>query len=400
MITKLYPYIKRVGTLLFILLVLYLINPFNKGFLAGYLITVLIYLHKEFLLKNIDSTFFLLLIFSIVYASFYAFNLEQGVQWLFIYALFPSTFYLLGKKMVLSDTTSITLFYLFFALGFMYSITGVLSVSTNLLKGGFRQVGRSIADFWTGKEKLATAMGAFFIFNMSIPGILIAAKRKLPILIKLISTGIFIISLLCVFRLGSRTQIVLILLSIFFALIYLLKSQNIINNFKLILCIFFILFLAVNYLSIDLDAEYLSSLGERLKDSDNAGSAGGRTNRWEKSIINLFKKPLGWDVNQFGYSHNMWFDAARNGSIISFILLLIFSIKAAINIKNALKADKTAILFNVTILVYSIAIFSQLFVEPALESLFVLFVFFCFMQGVLNAYTKEIKLKNSTTSNQ
>tara|TARA_R110000796_G_scaffold252631_2_gene389334 strand:- start:19260 stop:20351 length:1092 start_codon:yes stop_codon:yes gene_type:complete len=360
---------------------------------------IFIYLKKDFLLQNIDSTYFLLSLFSLVYAAFYVFNMEQGVQWLIIYAIFPSAFYLLGKKMVFSNTNSITLFYLFFILAFMYSITGVLSVGINLLKGGFVQVGRSIADFWTGKEKLATAMGAFFIFNMSVPGILIAAKNKLPIWVKIFAGGIFFISLLCVFRLGSRTQIVLIILSILFALIYLLKSQNMVSNFKLALGVVVVIFLSINYLSIDLDAEYLSSLGERLQQDsgDNAASAGGRTGRWEKSIVNLYEKPLGWDVNEFGYSHNMWFDAARNGSVISFVLLLIFTIKATLNIKKALQAEPKAILFNSTVLIYSIAIFSQLFVEPALESLFILFVFFCFMQGVLNAYTQKVKKEKQQT---
>tara|TARA_R110002051_G_scaffold138268_1_gene211003 strand:+ start:1951 stop:3168 length:1218 start_codon:yes stop_codon:yes gene_type:complete len=399
---SIFAYLNQVGIIPLGLLCLYLINPFDKGFLAGYVLILFIYLKKDFLLQNIDSTYFLLTLFSLVYAAFYTFNMGQGVQWLFIYALFPGTFYLLGKKFVVSSSNidSITLFYLFFILSIMYSLTGILSVGINLLKGGFVQVGRSIANFWTGKEKLATAMGAFFIFNMSVPGILIAAKNKLPIWMKIFAGGIFFISLLCVFRLGSRTQIVLIILSIVFALVYLLKSQNMVSNFKLALGVVVVIFLSINYLSIDLDADYLSSLGERLQDSDNAGSAGGRTGRWEKSIVNLFEKPLGWDVNEFGYSHNMWFDAARNGSVISFVLLLIFTIKATLNIKKALQAEPKAILFNSTVLIYSIAIFSQLFVEPALESLFILFVFFCFMQGVLIAYTQKVKEEKQQIQDQ
>ncbi len=386
-------YIKTIGVHIF-LLMLYLINPFDKGFLAGYLIILLIYINPKFILKNIDSTFFSLIVFSLVYAGFYLFDMKQGVQWLIIYALFPSSIYLLGKKITPYIKKPMHLFYIIFALGFLYSLTGLISVGFNLLEGGFVQLGRSIPDFWTGKEKLATAMGAFFIFNMAIPGLLIVGKKKLPLFFKLITFGIFIASLLCVFRLGSRTQISLVILSIIIAIVYLLKSQNTISNIKLLLGIVTITLLAYNYLSIDLDADYLSSLGERLQSSDNASSAGGRTQRWEKSIINLYKKPLGWDVREFGYSHNMWFDAARNGSIISFILLLIFSIKSFKNIKQVINLNKQNTLFNATILIYNIVIFSQLFVEPALESLFILFAFFCFIQGVINAYiTLEEKKK-------
>ncbi|WP_298488386.1 hypothetical protein [uncultured Maribacter sp.] len=390
-------YIKKIGVHIF-LLMLYLINPFDKGFLAGYLIILLIYINPKFILKNIDSTFFSLILFSLVYAGFYLFDMKQGVQWLLIYALFPSSIYLLGKKVTPYIKKPMHLFYIIFTLGFLYSLTGLISVGFNLLEGGFVQLGRSIPDFWTGKEKLATAMGAFFIFNMAIPGLLIVGKKKLPLFFKLVTFGIFIASLLCVFRLGSRTQISLVVLSILIAIVYLLKSQNTISNIKLLLGIVTITLLAYNYLSIDLDADYLSSLGERLQSSDNASSAGGRTQRWEKSIINLYKKPLGWDVREFGYSHNMWFDAARNGSIISFILLLIFSIQSFKNIKQAINLNKQNTLFNATILIYNIVIFSQLFVEPALESLFILFAFFCFIQGVINAYI-TLEEKKKLTSN-
>ncbi|MFC4220511.1 hypothetical protein [Flagellimonas marina] len=384
---KAYNYVKQIGLLTFLLLAIYFVNPFNKGFLAGYLILAIVFVNTKALRKEIDSTFILLSIFSLVYAAFYFFNLEQGVQWLFIYALFPQAFYLMGKRMVFDNSTPKNHFYLFFTLGTLYSITGLLSVGFNLLEGGFVQLGRTIANFWTGKETLATAMGAFFIFNMSIPGLLIASKRKLPLWFKLAALGIFFLSMLCVFRLGSRTQLVLVLLGILVAIAYRIKSQNVVTNFKFILVMVAIVTIGINYLSVDLDAEYLSSLGERLQDSENAASAGGRTMRWEKSLVNLYKKPLGWSVDEFGYSHNMWFDAARNGTTISFILLVIFTIKSISNIRRALRVNKNEILFNSLILIYNVVIFSQLFVEPALESLFILFIFYCFIQGVLNEYS-------------
>ncbi|WP_318308107.1 O-antigen ligase family protein [Flagellimonas crocea] len=384
-----FKYLRTIGLPAFLLLSLYFINPFNKGFLAGYIILGIVFLNKNALKKEVDTTFLLLTIFSFVYAAFYAFNLEQGVQWLFIYAFFPQAFYLLGKRMVVDSSTPKNHFYLLFVFGTLYSVTGLISVGLNLLEGGFVQLGRTIPNFWTGKETLATAMGAFFIFNMSIPGLLIASKRKLPLIFNLIALGIFVISMLCVFRLGSRTQLVLVLLGILIAIAYRIKSQSVVSNFKFILVMVVIVAVGINYLSVDLDAEYLSSLGQRLQDSENAASAGGRTVRWEKSLINLYEKPLGWSVDEFGYSHNMWFDAARNGTTISFILLVIVTIKSISNIRRALRANKNAILFNSLILIYNVAIFSQLFVEPALESLFILFVFYCFIQGLLNEYSNK-----------
>ncbi|MDC6366866.1 MULTISPECIES: O-antigen ligase family protein [Flavobacteriaceae] len=321
------------------------------------------------------------------------------MQWLFIYATFPPIFYLLGKKIIQKQTNTSILAYLLILFGIVYSLTGILSVGTNLLEGGFVQLGRSIADFWTGNERLATAMGSFFVFNMAIPGLLIVSKKKLSLFSKVLLMGVFVISLLCVFRLGSRTQISLAFIGIVVGIAYRIKSQNLLSNFRFFFVLFILLILAINYVSIDLDADYLSSLGQRLQDSENAASAGGRTDRWYKSMVNLVEKPLGWSVDEFGYSHNMWFDAARNGTVISFILLLIFTVISIKNIIRTLKVNPNATLFNATILLFNIVIFLQFFVEPVLESLYVLFAFYCLIQGYINQYTQNfLGEKNAVTT--
>jgi hypothetical protein len=386
---SLFKYFKKIGFLTLFLLVIYLINPFNKGFLAGYLLFVLMYINKDFIRRSLDKTYFLLLFFSLVYAAFYYFNLEQGVQWLIIYATFPSVFYLLGKKIVPQNHNSEVIAHMLVILGISYSITGILSVGTNLLEGGFVQMGRNIADFWSGNERSATALGAYFIFNMSIPGLLIAEKRNISLLGKIVLIGIFVVSLLCVFRLGSRTQMSLTVIGILIGIAYRIKNQNIISNFKFVFVLLVLLILGINYISIDLDADYLSSLGRRLQESENAGSAGGRTELWSKSLTNLIEKPLGWSLDEFGYSHNMWFDAARTGTVISFFLLLAFTIVSIKNIIRFLKINMENSYFNAIILIFNIMIFLQFFVEPVLESLYILFAFYCFIQGLINKHVEN-----------
>lgn len=386
---SLFEYFKSIGFLSLFLLVIYLINPFNIGFLTGYVLFAYIYINTYFLRKNLDKTYFALLAFSLVYAGFYLFNLEQGVQWLIIYATFPCVFYLLGKKFVPQNNNTKIIAHMLVILGISYSTTGILSVGINLLEGGFVQMGRNIADFWSGNERSATALGAYFVFNMSIPGLLIVAKRKISLSGKIVLIGIFIVSLLCVFRLGSRTQILLAFIGILIGIVYRIKNQNIISNFKFILVLILILALGINYISIDLDAEYLSSLGHRLQESKNAASAGGRTELWSKSLTNLVEKPLGWSLDEFGYSHNMWFDAARNGTIISFFLLWVFTVISFNNILRFLKTNPLATYLNSIILVFNIMIFLQFFVEPVLESLYILFAFYCFLQGLINKYVEN-----------
>lgn len=389
--------IKSIGIIRFCLILIYFMNPFDKGFLVGYLLFAITYFGYGFSIKSLDQTYLILLLFSLVYASFYFFNMEQGIQWLIIYALSPHTFYLLGKRMVVKEENTKIMTYLLILMAIVYSITAILSVGINILEGGFVQIDRTIGDFWTGRERLATAMGAFFIFNMSIPGLLIVAKKKLPLLLKIILTGVFVISLLCVFRLGSRTQIVLALIGFLIGITYRFKNQDVISNFKFVIALVILLILGINYLSIDLDADYLSSLGQRLQESNNAGSAGGRMGLWKKSIENLVKKPFGWSVNEFGYSHNMWLDTARNGTVISLLILGIFTIMSVKNIVRALKVNSEAVFFNATILIFNIIIFLQFFVEPVFDSpLYILFVFFCLIQGFINEYIQNSIKKNTS----
>ena len=382
--------IKLIGIIPFTLIILYLLNLYDKGFVIGYLLFVFAYFGKGFSFKTLDKTYFILLIFSLVYASFYFLDMNQGNQWLIIYATSPHTFYLLGKRMVPKKMDTKVLAQILIFIGIVYSVTAILSVGFNIIEGGFVQVGRTIGDFWSGRERLATAMGAYFVFNMSIPGLLIVSKKNLSLWSKLLLIIIFIISLLCVFRLGSRTQIVLAIMGVFVGVIYRLKSQNAISNLKFITVLAILIFLGINYISVDLDAEYLSSLGRRLQENDNAGSAGGRTKLWSKSIENLFKKPFGWSINEFGYSHNMWLDTARTGTVISMFLITIFTFLSLKNIIKALKVNKDAFFLNATILIFNIIIFMQFFVEPVFDSpLFQLFIFFCLTQGFINEYRNK-----------
>lgn len=387
-------YIENVGFLLIGLLFIFLINPFEKGYLAGYLLTALIYLKKDFLLKSLDLDYVMLLVFSIVYALTFAFTMKpgQGMQDILFYGFFPCTFYLIGKYLAQKNIPHKGLFYLLFAIGFIFSFSALISVLLNLKSGGFVQFERSIPMFWNGKIVSATLMGAYLTFNMCIPAILISKGGKLNMPFKITASLIFIVTLLCVFRLGSRTQLVITAATILFSLLFVIPNQSIKANLKLLVILGLGAVFIMNFFSFDLEADYLSTLGQRLQEgSDNSGSAGGRTERWAKSLENLFTKPFGWSLNEFGYSHNMWLDVARYAGIVPFLLLVVFTIRSFFNIRKALKLYPKELLLNTTILVYSIALFLIFFVEPIMEGLFNLFVVFCLFQGIINAYNINFK---------
>ena len=92
----------------------------------------------------------------------------------------------------------------------------------------------------------------------------------------------------------------------------------------------------INYFPINLDAEYLSTLGERLQDSkaSSAASAGGRTGLWQEALSKVVAKPLGWTSDH--YAHNLWLDTAKVGGVLSLVLLLWFNTLNLNNIRKIL----------------------------------------------------------------
>lgn len=382
-------FISHHGILFTGLLVFFLLDPFNIGFLAGYLLSALLILNINEFKKLIDIDFFLLLVYSSVFSAFYSLNMVSGVQFLFIYLLFPACFYLIGKKLMLKTDSYLEIFFLFFALSVLFSFSAVASVTLNLLEGGFLQTDRTIPMFWNGKNMKATAMGAYLTYNMTIPGLLLNYQQKIRKTFILFAAIIFVVTLFCVFRLGSRTQMVISLASFLISFFFILPNQNTKSNFRLIISLIVLFGGFLVFFPIDLDADYLSVLGSRLQESQNAGSAGGRTARWLKSLEHIFSHPLGWEIEAFGYSHNMWLDVARYTGVISFILLVVVTVRFYIKTLKAIRLRKEALLVNSQILVYSIASFLIFFVEPIMEGLFFLFVSFCMFQGMIHAYIEK-----------
>lgn len=381
-------YGKKVGWPIVILFVFFLLDPFELGYLAGYLLVPIMYTRREFLSKNLDSDFFILFLFSLVYALFYFFQPQMLMQTFLFYLLFPPVFYLLGKYFVTKAQNVHQLYMLFLTVGILFSFTALVSVSFNLLEGGFVQKDRTLSLFWNGQIKTATLMAAYFSFNMCIPALIIAGKAKFNLMYKLVVLGLFVISLLCVFRLGSRTQIGVCAVTTVLATIYMIPNQTAKQNLKLILVVAFSVAIVYMYIPLSLDADYLSVLGDRLQaaDSSNTGTAGNRTQRWAKSLENLFAKPFGWGRNEFGYSHNLWLDVAQANGIFPFFLLLFFTVKSFLKTKKAVFLGNLNLSFRSMILSFYIAANLLFFVEPVMLGAFFMFVLYCFFQGAINKY--------------
>ena len=390
----LWSYLRSVGIIILSLLVLYLVNPFDYGYLFGYLMAPIIFIKKDFLSTNLDFDFFLLVLFSLIYAIFFAFSPESelGKQFIIIYALTPPTFYLVGKYLTRYTTNSITVFYLLLTIGFLFSFSAILSVYSNFLEGGFVQLERNLPNFWTNNVVAATLMGGYFTFNMCIPALLIANRGKKGLIFNLTTSGLFAISLICVLRLGSRTQLGVLAITIVLSLLYVMPKQTLKQN----LLLFGILGVLVGYLlthvSFNPNADWLTTFAGRMEDNGNALSGGGRTDKWIKSFHHLFTAPLGWDLREFGYSHNLWLDVARVSGIIPFAILTVYSIRSFFQIKKTVRLNPNTLPLNALILIYSVAFFLVFMVEPIFDGVFSFFVIFCLFKGIINKYHSNFLL--------
>lgn len=392
-------YLKSVGYLNVCLLLLYLIDPFSYGYVFGAVLIVNSLLKKN-LFTKLDGNFLLLLLFSVCYAIFYMFDLNLGSQYVLIYTLFPCSFYLIGKSFHPKGTQSYPLFKFMFLVGLSFSLPSIISILLVINEKGFVTLERDVSLIWNDTIIPATNMAAFFVLNMSIPAFLIAYFKKFNLFYKLLLTITFIISVVCLLRLGSRTQLSIFFITFLVTLVYLIRKQTLKQNLMLFGTLFVLFNVFLSYVSFGKNSDIMSAFTGRMDSKKyGAATAGGRTERWSKSIINLWEEPLGWQLTEFGYSHNMWFDVARVGGTLSFILLLIFTVVNVITIKNAIQTDHKNILLNTIFICYNLSFYLLFFVEPVFDGYFPVFILYCFFLGIISQYIQDGK-SNEVIKNQ
>ncbi|MFS4492256.1 O-antigen ligase family protein [Maribacter sp. 2308TA10-17] len=232
-------------------------------------------------------------------------------------------------------------------------------------------------------------MGGFFMLNMCLPGLLLIRQLKLSLGFKIFGGVIFFLSLICVIRLGSRTQLLISVLTILVSIIYTLRKQSIKKNIPMLFMIVILLGIVATQVSFDRNADWMAVYVSRMDDAKNVASAGGRSQRWEKAIENIFTKPMGWSKNEFGFAHNLWLDVAMVGGVMPMIFLFFFCVKSFFQVKKTIKLLPDQISFNALVLTYAISFFLVFFVEPIMIGYFRLFSVFCIFIGILNGYNSR-----------
>ena len=381
--------LQKVGSAFVILLILYFVNPFGYNVYLIYLMPLLLLFNKNKSQKKVDTDAFILFLFSITYAIFFALNATSGKQYILIYAITPITFYLLGKAVIKKlDSNEDLIFCVFLVLGILNSFSAILSVFSIFLEEGFISIERNLPSIWNGEIIIATIMGSYFTINMCIPSLLIVGHKRLNILVSLVVITIFIVSVICVLKIGSRTQLGIFIITSLISLIYIFQKQSPKKNFITIFLLGITVYLLINQLSFSLQEDWLSAFAGRMEEggADDISSGGGRLDRWSKSIENLFKKPLGWPLEDFGHAHNLWLDVLRIGGFIPFVFLILFTIKNIVSLRILTKRASEEYRLVNQILVYFISLYLLFMLEPILEGMLQTFALYCFFAGSLKAY--------------
>lgn len=382
-------FIKREFLLLFLLLILFF-DLNEKGFYVCFILTFYFITIKIFsLINSIDKLGILLILFSISYSVIYSFNPEAFTALIYVYAISPITFYAIGKYFSTKYRSYDVYFFLLLFLSIGYSLIPAISIIYRIIENGF--VGeREIILLTRNNTEGGTVLGSYFTMNMAAIGtIFVQSSRKIENRIKFITLIAFIISVLCVFRVASRTQLFISLISLLVTLSYLIVKQSFSKSIRLLLTIG--ITLGVLIFSISSDSVLLNMLNQRDNSEEQLTEANGRTELWGESLKNLTSKPFGWEMKSdvSKYSHNLWLDVDRVAGIIPFIFILFFTISCIYLLTRSLKTAPQNLYFNNTILVWFIGFMAVFFVEPIIEGMYHLFLIFCIYIGILSGLNKK-----------
>ena len=383
-------FIKRERVLLLFLL-LTLINPYFYGYRIAILFFLFIIFKSTLFINYLDKNVFFLFLFSSSYSLFEALNIDyvnNGLMSTLPNLIIPLVMYLIGLYITKNYKGNQIRIFLLFFVSLMFSIIPIISIFIQLRNSGFFGI-RSLYLIWDNNFLLAaTILGSYFTFNMTSIG-LVNAKRntKFEKLVFKLVVIVFVISIICILRLGNRTQIIIALISLISTFFINTKLNSF---FKILFVILPIIGLSVYYLSsqITLDMDAFTFYTDRIVgENSNTDSAGGRTERWGLSLQSIITNPLGWQLNKFGYSHNLWLDVARVGGIVPLFFLLLFTVSSIkIWLKSLKRLEHDLFLKNYVFLFFIsfMLIFS---LEPVIEGMYLLFLVYClfigFLQGIV-----------------
>lgn len=372
---------------IFIILMLFILGIDMYG--VGHYITFILlpYLILFSIIKRfVDRESLWLLSFSIFYVIvlfFYPIVWQKyGIAKMLSYLFLPFSAYISGKHIIGKNYNFDKIFLLLLLFTLAIGILPITSVLYDIYAHGFIGGSRNMALLnGTNTERSATGINGYIIIMASLIGLLMfPSDNEKTGFYKWLFISFSFISFICILRLGSRTGLLIIAMSILGVLVYNIKK----HGFRFYLLLISSLgFLVLSFMS------YISPLFTYITMRSNEGNldtAGSRFPLWNYYFFHLLDYPMGNIPSIFSYTpfaHNLWLDVGRLTGIIPLFFLLIFTFSAFHIFFRFINNPNFPPLYKNVILVWHIAIYAVFFVEPVIEGLFTLFIFYCFMIGMI-----------------
>lgn len=375
-----------------LIVALLMLTLLNYGGVGYYFLIVLlpISMMKYQLLRLVNFQALVLILFSITFYLFAAFSDQffSPAKYL-MYLFLPVLFYLSGV-LIAKNSNLQSLLNILLLLTVSIAAIPLLSVIKDILINGFITIIRGVPLIGSGDEIVnATFINACFVPIISGAGlILFKCNTTFDRQYKSILFILFAIVFILLFRIGSRTGLVLSALSFLLALLSNLK--RITRKRLTFIIIFSAIVIAFIIYYTTLNNQILLVFDSRMNsDVYGVDTVGGRSQLWSYYLSKIFDYPFGGiPKSPFlmnSYAHNLWIDTARTTGLIPFIILIIFS---TLVIKDSWwlykHIDSNRFAFS-AILLCQILILTQFFTEPILEGAPMLFMFGCFTFGMVKS---------------
>ncbi len=388
-------FIKKNFFLLSILFLVF-INPFFYGYRVAMLFFIFIFFKTNFFFSNVDKNVLYLFLFACSYemlASLRVDSLDKGFMSILPNILAPSVLYLIGKYISENCKGNQVRIFLLFYLSVVFSIIPLISILLQIQENGFIEGTRSLYLIWDKNLEIsATGLGSYFVLNMASIGLINVKKTtKIERNITIGIVILFVLSLVCVLRLGSRTQLVLAIVSLLGSFLLNLRQNSFFKNVLFIASIMALTFYLIN--NFNENADVIKFYADRINDNEmGVGTAGGRTERWIGGLESIVTDPFGWEFSRFGYAHNLWLDVARVAGVIPLFFLIIFTFVSFKTWLKTLKLLSSDLFMRSYIFIFFISIILLFNVEPIMEGMYLLFLLFCMFIGFLYGMKKDIRI--------
>jgi hypothetical protein len=343
-------------------------------------------------LKVLDLNGFLILLYSLLYFFLNKITLsfeETGYVGLIQQNLLPFLFYIMGKYLNRNYDDPIQKSYIVVIVAFIFSINPFLSNLVSIIEFGYMS-SRDVSLLVSGlvdRQLSATNMASFFLMNMSFfPFVLINTNNKNERNIKNMLIGLFVIGLIAVSNVSTRTGILISVISWLCALFFNKAS----SAFKILGRSFlYLLIIALFiFLSGSLEKILSTDLYSRFTEDDDNSLLNSRSNIWEEAFKIIFQTSddnfIDKQMDIAEYAHNLWLDVALKAGNYPLIILLIITIKYLITLGKILTMKLYTPFFRILMVCITVAFYSTFMVEPIMDGYFTLFCLYCFFFGFID----------------